>query len=367
MAVYDLNDGKLHQAGEYLCESLAILQESGDKFWQSQVLELMGELASRNQEFKHAISYFESALTLSREIGDLDGIAWHLYKIARTKMEQTSALDLEIIEYARVLAVESLKTFLKGENIPTASLPMLLLGDLDWRQGNYHRASIYFNKALSHGETNGELRTVNFSLTRLASLALSQGEYQQAGDLFNQKMKINLKWNHTLYIAESILDLGDLEWVMGEYEQAICKYKTALEMFRKNNWKHWETISLFCLGRISLLQGEFRLARGYLDEAIKMSNKFAMNDWENRIVEVFAILASSDNEPKRSARLFGATAAWHASWPLTRWIKERQEREQAVSKVRSNLGEEAFNSAWEKGQAMTPEQAMGYALRTLDS
>jgi hypothetical protein len=56
------------------------------------------------------------------------------------------------------------------------------------------------------------------------------------------------------------------------------------------------------------------------------------------------------------------TAAWHASWPLTRWLNERNEREQAITAVRQALGVEAFQAAWEEGAAMALEEAIDYAL-----
>ena len=43
-------------------------------------------------------------------------------------------------------------------------------------------------------------------------------------------------------------------------------------------------------------------------------------------------------------------------------LAEREEFEQALASIHAALGEDAFTAAWEEGRAMTPQQAVAYAL-----
>jgi uncharacterized protein HemY len=95
----------------YMLEAPAIFQEKDDKFGQSQALCIIGDLALVNHNFEKAKSHFESALALSREISDLDEIAYHLYKLAQTTIEQTPIINEKLAEQTRDLLTESLKIF----------------------------------------------------------------------------------------------------------------------------------------------------------------------------------------------------------------------------------------------------------------
>ena len=60
--------------------------------------------------------------------------------------------------------------------------------------------------------------------------------------------------------------------------------------------------------------------------------------------------------------MLGGTDAHHRMVYLTRSPKERQDREQTISKVRQALGEKTFQTIWEEGIEMTLEEAIAYAL-----
>jgi hypothetical protein len=64
----------------------------------------------------------------------------------------------------------------------------------------------------------------------------------------------------------------------------------------------------------------------------------------------------------KAARLFGA--AWTRreieNYPLTEF--ERPDYEAAIAEVRSAIGEASFDEAFAKGQTMTLEQAIEFAL-----
>ena len=78
-------------------------------------------------------------------------------------------------------------------------------------------------------------------------------------------------------------------------------------------------------------------------------------------LEAIASLAIAQGQMESATRLLGATGTWHARFYYSRTPRERQEREACISELRTTMGEQAFNTAFAEGQAMTPEQATEYA------
>jgi hypothetical protein len=75
-------------------------------------------------------------------------------------------------------------------------------------------------------------------------------------------------------------------------------------------------------------------------------------------------LERSLGRPERAARLLGAEAAWRASAAMYGAVgplrSPRPDRH--VAALLKRLGPERFTAAWRAGQAMTLEEATGYAL-----
>jgi non-specific serine/threonine protein kinase len=81
------------------------------------------------------------------------------------------------------------------------------------------------------------------------------------------------------------------------------------------------------------------------------------------IVFGFGSLAARCGKPEQAARLFGAADAFWAGIELLP-LGWRINLEREIATVRAQLGEAAFASVWAAGQAMTPEQAVAYALQS---
>jgi len=77
----------------------------------------------------------------------------------------------------------------------------------------------------------------------------------------------------------------------------------------------------------------------------------------------FAGLAKAQLLGRRAARLWGAVDSTTASLALVLLPTEQKNHESEVAEARDTLGEEAFDTAWQEGKAMTLEQTVAYALQ----
>jgi hypothetical protein len=79
-------------------------------------------------------------------------------------------------------------------------------------------------------------------------------------------------------------------------------------------------------------------------------------------LEALGLVAAALGDAKRAARLWGAASAWREA--MNEPLSPIYQRDYApsVTQARTQLGEEAYESAWSEGHAMSPEQAIAMAL-----
>jgi hypothetical protein len=84
----------------------------------------------------------------------------------------------------------------------------------------------------------------------------------------------------------------------------------------------------------------------------------------NMEAAIWVTLAATLGRRGRAAQLFGAvwTARERDDYPVTEF--ERPDYEAAIANARSAIGDAAFDEAFAKGQAMTVEQILAFALET---
>jgi non-specific serine/threonine protein kinase len=80
-------------------------------------------------------------------------------------------------------------------------------------------------------------------------------------------------------------------------------------------------------------------------------------------------VAALQGEPKRAARLWGAAEALreYMGMSLSQFDLAHSGYERDLAHARSSLDESTWVAAWSEGRAMSPEQAIEYALSTEDT
>jgi hypothetical protein len=81
-----------------------------------------------------------------------------------------------------------------------------------------------------------------------------------------------------------------------------------------------------------------------------------------RYLEAFAALTVAQGQGERAARLYGVAETLRTAKGTPLPSCDLDEYNGDVALVRAALGEEAFAAAWAEGRAMSPQQAVAYAL-----
>lgn len=78
-----------------------------------------------------------------------------------------------------------------------------------------------------------------------------------------------------------------------------------------------------------------------------------------------AVVAASEDRSARAARLWGAAEAILETTEIIAYAHapERSHYQRQVAAARERLDEAPWKAAWAEGRAMTPQQAVAYALK----
>jgi hypothetical protein len=116
------------------------------------------------------------------------------------------------------------------------------------------------------------------------------------------------------------------------------------------------------LGYALVNLGQCAEAAGMIRESLVVSRAMGDRQAVAAGVAAFAALALGRGDPRRAARLLGASEAITAAihMPLIYWDVDQVRRNVAV--LRARLDEATLNVEWAAGRAMTIDDAVEYAL-----
>ena len=151
--------------------------------------------------------------------------------------------------------------------------------------------------------------------------------------------------------------------VLGDYRQSVAYIQQAIALFRELGIKQSLAMATMNLGQLEVLLGEDEQAQTRFCEAIKL--ELALNARGDIACSLpdFAVLALKAHELERSAYLYAAASALREATEVSITPAQSAEYDSNVDMLRQQMGEAAFKMAWDAGNSMTLEQAVGYALR----
>jgi tetratricopeptide (TPR) repeat protein len=233
-------------------------------------------------------------------------------------------------------------------------------------------------------------------------LVTTQGNYLLARSLLEESISISQELKDRFEVACSLLWLGRLSHFQGDYSSARSSLEKALEMQRALGDKWGIAFSLHMLGEVAFEEGDYSSARALLEESLAINRElgdrwgigwelmrlgvlaYRQHDYSStrsllkRSVAIFKELGSkagicltleglanldmAQGKPERAACLWGTASKFREAITFPLSPNERLEHERNLASVRTELDEAAFNAVWTKGQAMSLEQAIDYAL-----
>src|SRR5579872_3716207 len=311
--------GHLREGSQVLEQLLGrpgIADASASRAVRANALNGAGALAYYQSDLGRAMTFYEQALAIRRELGDIRGSAALLGNMG--------------------LVVKD-------------------LGDSD-------RAIALYEEELALERKLADPRGMSHALNNLGVAALDKGDYQRALELLEESLAIKRMQTDKAGVVSSLNNLGAVALEQRNYAQAEALFNESIALARELGLKRSIATALQNLGRAAQEQGDFTRAWTSYEESFPVLHEAGSRVQNAECLESAAVLLNSEGELQHATRLFGAASAIRESLatPATRFDQARNEA--VLTNMRRALGEHVFDEVWAQGQALTLEQAIESVL-----
>jgi predicted ATPase/class 3 adenylate cyclase len=239
---------------------------------------------------------------------------------------------------------------------------LVCLGWVALSREEYGRATQLFEESLAlSGETKDGWAIAD-SLMSLATVSHVRGDSERATELFEESMDLFREQGDKQGLAFCLNNLGMVARSQGDLGRAGKLTEEGVALMRELGARGDVALGLCNLGWMALLQNDLDRAADLYGESLTLAWDTGTNPIVQGGLEGLACVAGARGEAQRTAQLWGAAQALQEAKGIPRDADFLAEADARIAEVRSGMGEEAWEEACRKGQAMTLEEAVFYAL-----
>ena len=321
-----------------------------------------GVLAWKQGDYQAAQASYEQCLAIRRELGDRKGIGAVLnnqgllayeqgdYPAARVLHEQSLAIDRELADQWGI------------------AVSLIHLGSLAMIQGDSPSARAMYAESLAIFRELGDRGHIANALRSLGSLCSRQGDHPAARALYDESLAICRELGDRSGIARALYGLGVTARHQGDHSGAAALFEESRSIYLELGDREGTANSLNNLGHVAAARGDYPRAQVLQKESLAIFRELGDRPGIAASIDGLAALAFAVGEPERSARLWGATERLREEIGAPRVPGERLNQDIEVAAARAAVRDDAaFDLAWRNGRAMTPEQAIAFALKNHDA
>lgn len=180
--------------------------------------------------------------------------------------------------------------------------------------------------------------------------------------MYAENLALARELGYKTSIGASLNRLGEVARIQGNYAEATALYEESLATFRDIGDRWNSATVLNNLGYIAQHQNDLVLAAGRFKEGLLLYHDLGSKHGIALCLTGLAGIAGALAQPRRVARLLGIAEALRKAIGAAIEPSDRADYDRNVAVARAQLDEATWLAAWAKGQAMTLEQAIAYAL-----
>jgi adenylate cyclase len=310
-----VRQGDYAQARETVNDGLAMARQAGDKQGIAAALNTLGMMAFDQADYPTARKLHEESLALHRQIGDKVGISAGLTNLGLVAMLQGDQAAAQSL-YEESLALDREIGDKWGIAVDLGNLGCVAVyrGDLDAVQ-------TFYEEGLTLLRQMGDKASVANSLNNLGLVANMRNDYAASRTLFEEALALGREINDKAHIATALSGLGLVDVAEHKLE-ARENFVSSMRLRQETGEKLRQTSNLIGMAGLVLQEGDPGFATqllGAVDAILKTLN--------------------SPMEPEMEA--------FHAN---------------TLAAIREQLGDPAFQSAWEEGAKWSLEDTVNKAL-----
>lgn len=222
-----------------------------------------------------------------------------------------------------------------------------------------------FEQSLALCRELNDQRAVAYVLLSLGRFASGHIKLAQALDYYTESLALFRTIGDRIGIAHVLRGMGVVAYRRGDYREAQMLQEEGLALFRELRFKRGIAVALNDLGDVALGLQEYARARQcYLEDlqlGVEMDSKWDIA-WS---FEGLAQVAQAQQQTALATQLLSASQFLFTAINF-RWRPEdRKARDARIALLRTQLGEQAFATAWERGCTMPLSDVIRLAQQQL--
>ena len=243
-------------------------------------------------------------------------------------------------------------------------MAMWALGFLSQATGDYMGPLPVLQQARELCERTGGDREMGYVLHGLGLLYLRRGDTEQARELATQGCELMQRADDPVGLALLRCFLATLVIAAGRFDEAQRLAVDGLRASEHAGDRFMRGIACGLLGSVQWLRGDVAAAEASLREALRIQIRTGHRWGMLTTLESLAWVASSAGQLERAALLLGSSAALSQEFgvPLFPYGRAQAHHDACEANARAGLGQSRYRDCWERGYALSYEQAVATAL-----
>lgn len=313
------------------------------------------------------------------ETEDLNLTAAIEWAIAHDRLESAASLSVNLWRYWAILGrahyaigllnilmpdVDKLPKLIQARMLPMGAAFAQIMGD-------FARASSIFQRGVEVSRELGDMELLADALRLWAFGTLLEGDLVTAERASTEALGYYTSLDHALGIAASCLTLAVVSLYKGHEAAGDGYYGRTSAVFPGLKDSQALSFNHALYGHASLSHGRYDVAEMMLKDGLQISRQ--IKDMRNSadcmlsLGEIAVLREGATVETlERVATIFGAAQALLRRTGAVVWPLHMPAYERSLSIVRLRLGEEKFESAWQRGQTLHPGEAIKLTLGETD-
>jgi non-specific serine/threonine protein kinase len=206
------------------------------------------------------------------------------------------------------------------------------------------------------------------SLNGLGVAAMLEQDYAKSRNLMESALEIARASDDRLLEAVMLGSLGYVERLDGKIARARDLVEKSLELFRSHGTAASSVAESLCnYADVLVAEGALREAAAAIRESLELSGQVGHRGWLPAALTTAASVVAREGLAEDAALLLGAARELEAAIGVRILAPEHGSAfESTVAQLRVKLGNDDFESAFERGRTLSIKDAIRHALSTLD-
>jgi tetratricopeptide (TPR) repeat protein len=239
-------------------------------------------------------------------------------------------------------------------------------GKLAYALGQYAAAKRHYVASRELYRALDDFKNMANPVSNLGVVLCETGEYREGYRCHNQALELRRRFNPGLVMA-SLNNLARQHYLDKDLTSADAIWTQALELAARSGDTANIALIKSNLCAIAIESGDLRKARTLLTESLDIRVLIGNPEGIASVLDNCAVIAGTEHQWGRAVALRGASGMLRASTGTTWSSTGLASMQETVRDATAQIGEQEVQTHWERGESMTPAEAVRYARESLAS